>query len=247
MHDDELDARLKSADRMTGVSITGEALDKAFSDAREQAQRRRRLRVVVLAGSVAVALGGGAIAAPAVADTIRDWLAVAAWQPEPGGEILDSEMVDLSAPDLPAYIASRFPEWLPIPPGATREQLIEDVVERWQGVPEAGFTQEVAFRESFESLAYCGWVDAWLTSGEPATTARATEVLREAIDWPAFTQTDGGGRREFLTAYAIAAEAGDHDGIQVAAWQYGCGAFDGDPRPWWFEQNEWLRQNDGRE
>jgi len=247
MHDDELDARLRAADRMVGVAIPEADLDRAFDAARNQGRAGHRLRLGIVAGAVALGLGGGIVAAPAVADTIREWFAVAEWQPDPAGEVLpDSEMVDLSAPDLAEYIASRYPEWLPLAPGTTRQQLIDAVVGRWQAVPEAGFTQEVGFREDFESLAYCSWVDAWLTSADSSVVSRATDVMREAIEWPAFVATDGGGRAEFLTAYAMAAEAGDRDGVQLAAWQYGCGSWDGESRTWWIEQNEWFQQNDPR-
>jgi hypothetical protein len=208
MNDEELDRRLRTADRMSGVRIAEEVLDRVHSDVRAEAARSLRRRAAAVVGLGVLSLGALATA-PAAADVVREWLAIAEWQPEAEGEILpDSDMIDLSAPDLPDYIASRFPEWLPIPPGTTREQMIDDVVASWHNVPEAGFTQEIAFRYDFERIAYCGWVDAWLTSDDVATVARATDTIRAAVDWPAFTATDGdGGTAAFLGAYATAADA----------------------------------------
>jgi hypothetical protein len=245
MHDEELDARLRSADRMNGIAIPDDVLDRVFAEARAEGRRGGRVRTGVIGAGVVLGLIGGAVAAPAIADTVRAWLAVSEWQPEAGGEVLPgSEMVDLSAADLPEYIASRYPEWLPLAPGETREHLIDEVVARWS--MGSGNTQEVGLRHDFEMLAYCGWVDAWLNSADPSEVAQATTVFRQAIDWPAMNETDGGGTREFLTVYAMAAEAGDRDGIQFAAWQYGCDAWDGQSRAWWLEQNEWFQQNDPR-
>jgi hypothetical protein len=235
MRDDELDERLRSFDRMRGVRVPGEVLDRTVAEVRAG---RQRLRAGVIAGAAVLGIGG-LLAAPVAANALREWLAVAEWQPEAGGEILpDSEMIDLSAPDLPEYIASRFPDDLPIPPGATREELIAAVVEHWQSVPETGFTQEIGFRYEFERLAYCGWLDARLTSVDIAVLARADAVLEEAIRWPAFVTTDADGVVPiFLRAYAEASHRGDLDGLQYAAWQYGCPVWDGDPRAWWGEQN----------
>jgi hypothetical protein len=244
MNDEDLDRRLRAADRMDGVRLPESVLEGVHREARAIADRSLRRRISAVAGIGVFSLGA-LTAAPSAVQAITHWLAVAEWQPDAGGEILpDSEMVDLSAPDLPEYIASLYPEWLPLAPGVTREQLVADVV--GADLPEEGFTQEVGFRERFESLAYCGWVDAWLTADDPAVTSAAIAVMRDAIDWPAFTATDGGGRREYLTVYAMAAESGDRDGVQFAAWQYGCSAWDGTDRGWWIEQNPWFQQNDPR-
>jgi hypothetical protein len=248
MNDDELDRRLKTADRMAEVHVADALLDGVHADARAASQRALRRRALGIAGFGVLALGGLATA-PAAADAFQDWLAIAEWQPEGGTEIIPgSDMIDLSAPDLPEYIASRFPEWLPIPPGTTRERMIDDVVDLWQSKPDVGFTQEVGFRYDFERIAYCGWIDAWLTSDDPAVVSEATRTMRGAIGWPAFNDTDADGVvPTFLTAYANAAEQGDPDGVQFAAWQYGCSSWDGDHRAWWIEENEWFQQNDPRQ
>lgn len=235
MRDTEIDERLRSLDRMADVRMPAEVLDRAVADVRAG----RRWRRGALIGAALLALGG-LLAAPVAANAVREWLAVAEWQPEAGGEILpDSEMIDLSAPDLPEYIASRYPEWLPVPPGSSREQLIADVVDHWQNVPEAGFTQEIGFRWEFERLAYCGWLETRLTSNDLAELTRADQVLEEAIRWPAFTATDADGVVPiYLRAYSDASRRGDLDGLQYGAWQYGCPVWDGDPRAWWGEQ--WI-------
>ena len=247
MNDEELDRRLRAADRMTAVQIAGEVLDRVHADVRAEAKKRQRRRIGAIAGLGVLALGGLATA-PAAAEVVREWLAIADWQPDAGGEILPgSEMIDLSAPDRPAYIASRFPEWLPIPPGTTRTEMIDEVVDRWRNVPDAGFTQEIGFRYDFERLAYCGWIDAWLTSEDAVVVAKATTVMRDSIGWPAFNATDADGVvPAFLTAYADAAATGDRDGVQFAAWQYGCSTWDGEDRQWWLERNAWFQQNDPR-
>jgi hypothetical protein len=247
MNDEELDRRLRAHDRMAGVRVAEDVLDRVHADTRAAGTKGRRRRAAAIAGLGVLVLGGVATA-PAAADVVRDWLAIAEWQPEGGTEIIPgSDMIDLSAPDLPEYIASRFPEWLAIPPGTTREQIIGEVVSHWQNVPEVGLTQEIGFRYDFERIAYCGWVDAWLTSDDPALVSEATHRMREAIGWPAFNATDADGVVPlFLTTYANAAEDSDVDGVQFAAWQYGCAVWDGDDRGWWLEQNEWFQQNDPR-
>jgi hypothetical protein len=237
MRDDQLDRRLRRTDPMAGVHVPEHVLDRMHVEVRAASAKSRQRRFAGIAGLGVFALGG-LTAAPVAADAVREWLAVAEWQPEAGGEILpDSEMVDLSATDLPEYIAAKYPDWLPIPPGSTREQLIAQVVERWSQVPEVGFTQEVGIRETFERIAYCGWVDAWLTAGDPAVVAEATGVMADAPEWPAINQTDGGGVVAVLAVFAEAARTGDHDGVQYAAWQWGCSAWDGDPREWWGQEN----------
>lgn len=236
MRDEELDRRLAVADRMADVDVAPRVLDELVERTRDGGRRSRRARLAVVAGGLALALGGGIAAAPAVADTVREWLAIAEWQPDAGGEVLpDSEMIDLSAPDLDEYIASIYPEWLPLAPGRTREQLIAAVIEQWSSVPEPGFTQEVGFRHSFEILVYCDWVGVWL-AGDPGLVVEANRVLADAPQWPAFVATDGDIIVEIMTEVARSAADGDREGVLFVAGMYGCEAADGEPHGEWFAE-----------
>lgn len=191
--DDELDARLARADRAAGAFPAGSALERLAAETRrESRQTSLRRRVAALTGTGLLVVGGVAVA-PAAADTARQFLAQLDWSPEPGGEILpDSEMVDLSAPDLPDYVASLdFPE-IPLAPGQTREGLIAEVAAQW-AVPD-GVAQEVGIRHSFEILVWWGWLDeldAALVAGNVARQDAALAVLHEAPTWPAMVATDG--------------------------------------------------------
>ena len=235
MRDTEIDERLRSLDRMADIRMPAEVLDRAVAEVR--AGRARRRRTGLIAGAVALVLGGLLVAPAATA--VRGWLAVLDWHPT-GTEVIEgSEWVDLSAPDLPEYAASVFPDWLPIPPGETRESMIDAVVAQWTAVPEPGITSDWGFRYEYERLAYCGWLETRLTSNDLAELTRADRVLEEAIRWPAFTATDADGVVPiYLRAYSDASRRGDLDGLQYGAWQYGCPVWDGDPRAWWGEQ--WI-------
>jgi hypothetical protein len=236
MTEEELDERLRSFDRMRGVAVPDEVLEQLLAEARSRGRIGLRRKTAAIVGAALLGLGG-LVAAPAAADAVREWLAVADWQPEAGGEILpDSEMVDLSAPDLPDYIASRYPEWLPLAPGQTREELIATVVEQWSNVPEAGFTQEVGLRHSFEIAAYCGWVGAWLDAENLDRAAEAGRVLADAAHWPAMEATDGDIIVEIMDEVARSAAAGDREGPLFVAALYGCAAADGESHSAWFEQ-----------
>ena len=226
MNDDELDRRLRRLDRMAEAHVPEAVLDGVHAAARAVGARSSNRRFSLIAGLTVFALGGVA-AAPTLADTVEQWLATSGWQPAVGNEFIPgSETVDLTAPDLPDYIASRYPEWLPLPAGTTRQDLIDAVIEVWTHAPEGQrYTQEVGIRYSFEQYAVCGWIEIARTSDDPAVVAHASVVMRDAATWPAIAayETVLGDATDIPEVLTAAADAtGDPATISQAAWRLGC-------------------------
>jgi hypothetical protein len=247
MDDDELDRRLTRADVARNLTVPGVTLDELALAAREagRSSRRRRLGLAAVLG--ALALGGG-LAAPAAADGIREFLAISEWQPGLDPDLDEdcppascqfapgSDMVDLSAPDLRQYLETIYPEWLPLAPGETRTAILDGMAAQAASDPEAGLTQEIGLRATMERIAYCGWVDLWLTTSDDAAQVQAADVMLQATTWPATVETDGGGVVAFLEVFAAGAAAGDREAVEAASWQLDCSTAGPYPADW-FEQN----------
>jgi len=248
MDDDELDLRLSRADRAQVSAVPRATLDELVLATREAGRTSQRRRLGLAGVLAAAAVVGGALAAPAAADGISEFLAISEWQPglDPGlpadcppescAFAPGSEMVDLSAPDLRHYLETIYPEWLPLAPGTTRAGILDGMAAQAAADPEAGLTQEIALRATMERNAICSWVDLWLTTSDDAERTRAADVMQEARSWPATVDTDGGGVVAFLEVYATGAAAGDRDAVEAASWQLSCSTAKGYPADW-FEQN----------
>jgi hypothetical protein len=209
MNDADIDRRLRAADR--AHAIAGGTLDALAVAAQREARTSRRRRLTAIGMSALLVVGGGAVAAPAAADAVREFLAQSDWFPAAGGEILpDSEWVDLEAGDLREYIEFVYPEYIPIPPSMTRDEIIDRTYEIWNQ-PDAT-TQEVSLRRSVETFAYCGWavelIDAQ-RDGDAGRYDRAAQTVLAAAEWPALVATDGGGITAHLREVGTAALKGE--------------------------------------
>lgn len=206
---DDLDSRLSRLSR--NADVNPRILDELVISTRDVARSTLRHRLVAGVTAGLLVLGAGAAAAPAAADAVREFLAQSDQQFEEGGEILpDSEVVDLSASDLRAYIDYVFPEDLPIPPSQTREWLGDRTYEMSNASNTVA--QEVSLRRQIETLAYCGWVVEYLDAerhGDDRRTDAAAVVLVAAADWPALVATDGGGIMDRYRNAGDSVEAGE--------------------------------------
>ena len=193
MNDADIDRRLRAAD--CAHAIDGGTLDALAVAAQREGRTSRRRRLTAIGLSALVVIGGGAVAAPAAADAVRQFLAQSDWFPAAGGEILpDSEWIDTGQPDLRAYLDTVSTDGVELAPGEDRDALLDAVAESHAANP--GLTQEVGLRRSIEVRAYCGWavelIDAQRV-GDDAGYDRAAAVVLGAAEWPALLATDGGG------------------------------------------------------
>jgi hypothetical protein len=248
-HDPVLE-RLRGADPANRLTADDDTLSKLLADSKRLRPARRR-RLVIGVGLIGVLAVG--VAAPAAADVVRAFLAQtgtfgnAAYSEEDS-----SEWIDLLAPDARDYIASIYPEDLPVPPGtdlSTFRLLVADKIiaaahatsEQEGGV--AIQQQRTGLMRSFESTAYQEWIRTWLIADQEGDTAgrdAATVALQDACTWSAFVATDGGGVIARMQTFADAAKDGDREGVQAAA-QYnlveGAGGWDGVDRDWWITEH----------
>lgn len=212
MNDEDLDQRLSRLSRTAEVDAS--TLARLAISARQQAVSSRRRSAAGLALSALLVIGGLLIATPASAG-VRHFLAQLGLPIGGGSEVIpDSEWIDLSAADLREYIASIFPDDLPIAPNQTREGLIDGAFEMHEATNT--ITQEVGIRRSLEVLSYCGWAlelrDA-ATAGDGDRYDRAASTLLDAADWPALVATDGGGITDRLRDAGEAAVRGDRGSV----------------------------------
>lgn len=235
--DAALDERLSRADRAGDRAPDTDVLRALAARTRAEA-RRRSLRGRILGAAAATTLVIGlVISAPATADGIR-WLVTGSpialqmnrfIHGDGSTEIVrESEFVDLGAGDLPDYIASRWEEWLPLAPGQSKQEIIDEVVRGQQHALEAAkvdgapgaLTQEVGFRRQFEVAVYDAWLREWFRAhraGDAAAESAAIEVLQAAPKWPALVATDGGGITAVMQTFADRLAAGDLEAAQVLA------------------------------
>ncbi len=231
MSNDDLDRLLLTPD----VPPTQpETLDQLARATREHGLRQRRGRVIGSTITVVVGLCLALVAAPATAEVVRQFFAQTDWEPDAGApRAPGSEFVDLGAPDLGAYIESIYPDWLPLSPGQTREQLIAETAADYARVERPGevFTQEVYIRARLEDLAYCGWIDLWLT--DTASQSDAATVIAERATWPATAARADARSLALFDALSGAARDGDREGMLAGAQTLECGSWDGTDRtPW---------------
>jgi hypothetical protein len=235
---DDKSARLSSQAEPT--ELDSAMYRRLIRGARGEARSRSRRRFA--AGAIAVLVAGAAsvAAAPAVASTIQHFFALTgAHCPEDSTECGDGDaQVDLSQPDLSPYIVSLYPEYLTLPPGLTRDDLIRQVQELNPPMENAT-TFDINIVGTYEEIVYCGWVDDWNeaeAAGRTSDVAIATSAIEGALDWhgPLTQSADGIKARQI---FATAAAELDAEGMQVAAQFFHCSsATDAPPTDWFSDR-----------
>jgi len=223
---DELDTRLARLNSEAHVSP--QVLDELARSTRDVAASTVRRRLVGGVTAALLVFGAGAVAAPAAADAVRDFLAQTGRPIGSGTEIIpDSEWIDLGAPDLREYVESIYPEYVVLAPGQTREGAIDVVVNMW--AQRNGETQAVGLQRTVETLAFCGWTNEWISAREdddPGRAQTAAEMMLLTTTWPAVIATDGGGIVEDQLSYANAALAGNRAGVSPGLTANGCSFYE---------------------
>jgi hypothetical protein len=222
--DNELDARLARLDPARALAVDDQALDHLMDGARLSSRRRPRswkFVSAVITGGVIV-LGAGALPAAAVIQAI---LAQVVESPPGAGTeaIPESDWIDTGAEDIDAFVASRYPEDLPLPGGVDPADVVTTV--SFSISQSSGLRQEIGVDVAYESYIYCRWVDVWLTTdagGDAAGREYAATIMMDATTWPARVATDGGGVVDSQIAFAQAATAGDREEVQTAFAFNGC-------------------------
>lgn len=224
INDDELGARLTKLDRAQSVIATDESLDELLHKITIPAKRRaNHLKLVSgLAVGGLLVIGVGVLPAAAA---VRAFLAQVVEEPPGGGTevIPESDWIDTGAGDIREFVASRYPDALPLPRGVARNDVIDTVA--FSISRTAGIRQTTGVDRAYESYIYCRWVDVWLTSdavGDGAGKNYAANIMHDAATWPATVAGDGGGVVEQQTKFATSAESGDSLGVQDAFDSNGC-------------------------
>lgn len=240
MHEDDHVSALLSRARID-IALSREAEARLLESVRRTASRRRR-RIGMISGALALTIGAGFAAMPAAADVVRQFLAqtgVTCEGTECGGvDVDDAELIDLRASDLGEYVASQYPDYLVLPAGMSRQSVIDELLSEID-VPmdEASFMADSAIVGGYEAIAYCGWVAEWLRaeeSGEPTRRGVAADALTQILDWPGPMQSSPDANLLALQeAFAEAARTGDTDGVQTAALFNHCDVGDGIYRADW--------------
>jgi hypothetical protein len=220
MIDDEaLDARLTSIDRASSLHGTDDGLDALLHDVSSSARRRPRRLKLVSAFAVGALIVVGAGALPAAA-AIQSFLAQFVEDPPPGGgteTIPDSDWIDVEAADIDDFVASQYPDSLPLPDGVDQEAVISTV--SFSITRLGGIRQEIGVDLAYEAYIYCRWVDVWLESdarGDAVDREYAAKIMTEATAWPALVASDGGGVVDQQKRFAAAATNGDRTEVQAA-------------------------------
>ena len=131
MSDNELVAALRAADPASSVAVSAREATRAARQSRSARKSRRWLLLTTsLAAVLVVGVPAGAFAAGFLART--GWFG----SPNPGDDRVtctstehdcNSEWIDVSASDVDEVVASVYPEWMPLAPGVTREDLSDRV------------------------------------------------------------------------------------------------------------------------
>jgi len=222
LSDEELDERLAKAQR-ADVTAPEARLDALLAEATAH-QRTPRPRRSAAAIAIVGALIVGGATLPAAAEGLRTFLAQADFFPEAGGEVLpNSEWVDTSAPDFPDYLRATLSSDATLPPGMTRDELVERIIA--QSTANPGLTQEIGLRRTYEMIAHCGWMAEWQRATRDADTDAvrlATAELQAATEWRALVATDGGGIMDLYRDVAEFAAAGDAEALSSSPLNRDC-------------------------
>lgn len=254
-HDHDLDPvlkRMRDADPAATLQANDTTLTRLLSDTKRLRPSRQRRYFIIGAGVAGVL--AIAVTAPAAANAVHAFFARTGMFGNASNTEEDAtEWIDLLAPDSRDYIASIYPEYLPIPPGSNAlefqvqvaDQIIAaahatSVLEGGAGIQQ----QRTGLVRSFEQTVYGEWIRTWLTAdaaGDTETRETATATLQAACTWPAMVETDGGGIIAWMQTFADAAKAGDSEGMRAAAQYYeleGPDGWDGIDRTWWFTEHQ---------
>jgi hypothetical protein len=218
--DAELREALRRADPAAGVALTPAEAAGAVHRARPVRTRRRRPAwLVALVAVFTIAVPATAVAGGLGARTGIFGSPVPGDDSDTTGFDYDgSEWLDLGASDLGQVVASVYPEWLPLAPGVTREQMIARVTA--QMTQSGAMAQETVVSRSYESVAYQDWIDDWIRAharGDADAQGRAAQVLLDAPSWPATVATDGGGVTLMMRACGERIADGDAEAAQACA------------------------------
>lgn len=230
--DAELVAALRAADPASSVALSAGDAISAIRQARPARKARRWLLLSTgVAALLVVGVPAGAFASGFLART--GWFG----SPNPGDDRstcrsteydCNDEWIDLSAPDLDGVVASVYPEWMPLAPGVTRNDLIARVTSIVAA--DNAFAPERLIRRTFESESYKDWLGAWISAherGDVNAQEVASGAITEASDWPTLVATDGGGVTDIMRAFAARIASGDADAAQTAAQIEGAPGWDG--------------------
>ncbi|MFT3797281.1 hypothetical protein [Microbacterium sp.] len=245
--DTDLIAALRAADPAAATDVTGGRARDAVRQARPvRRPHRGKILVAAVAAIVVVGVPAGAVATGFAART--GWFG----SPNPGDDRgsavstehdVNSEWIDLGASDLDEVVASVYPEWMPLAPGVTREDLTARVVAIMTA--DGAVAPELLLRRTFESESYSDWLGAWIAAdgaGDAAAREAAARVIGAASDWPALVATDGGGVTDSMRAFAERIEDGDAEAAQAMAQLWGAPAWDGVDRTGLIDE---ISQSDG--
>jgi len=216
LKDEDLDQRLATTAAERADHVSDSALDDLFARTRAHARsnRKRRLGVAAIIGTFAVI--GGVVAGPAAADEVRKFFAQTGIIDKTGGEAAEgSEWVRTEATDFYDLQLSLYPEYLSLPDGVAREDIVLAAIGARPGpedVREPGVLQDIGIQYSYEVAARCSWVAEWAraySAKDDAAMTRAADELRLAADWPAMQALNGGGVAEYVRAAADSAASFD--------------------------------------
>ena len=218
--DDDLDRRLLRADSARDIELSDDVVDSFSSALREavrSARPTRSRRSMTIAGLGLVVL---LVGTPAIAVGVNSFFAQTSSFPRGGGEVIaGSEWIDLSASDLGEYIASVYPQWLPLPPGMKKSELLAQVTTEMASFGD-GMMQEVGIQRRFEELAFRGWLSEYLGATEVDDEPRAESPLaglRAVPGCPAYAATDGGAATTTIASLIESIASGDGESAQMLA------------------------------
>jgi hypothetical protein len=220
--DAELDI-LKQADPAADIRLTraeAHVYLAATLDAVQPGRARRRTkRTVATIGAVL----GLAVGVPAAAYAVHflaltgQYVKVDTFEPVESGSP-EQEVVEISSPDYPDYVATEWPDYAPLPKGYDQKTFAKAVgaalqqaatsSEMGQGAPGVLGTV-LGVRTDLESAARCVWLQEWVDAKpDSSQRQRAASVLLDATTWPATVATDGGGVVDWERSVAEAAKDG---------------------------------------
>lgn len=216
--DDDLTARLRRIDPAASTIDVSDSLDSLLEEVRKQKPRRKRRLGLISTLTVGGLIAVGAGALPAAA-AIRSFLAEFVEGPAPSGSevIAGYDWIDTSAPDIAEFVASRYPDDLPLPNGIDRQDVIDTVTYSISHM--GGITQEIGVDRAYEAYYYCRWVDVWLASDSADNRSDrdyAARIMVESAAWPSFDVGGDGTGVELRKEFGAAAVAGDRTGVQYA-------------------------------